>query len=115
MMTEPLVHRSGVPCRADGYCVLPDGHGGQHAMNRAPRCPATREAVWEREESSGDFGCPICGRDAEDHRAEQHPCSHCGGDGESGYAPGPVDFDGPYPCPRCKGSGVEPKESEGRC
>lgn len=29
-------------------------------------CPATREAVIERE-LEGEWGCPLCGRTAEDH------------------------------------------------
>jgi hypothetical protein len=33
-------------------------------------CPATREAVWEREEEEGDVGCPLCGLSAEMHPAE---------------------------------------------
>lgn len=43
-------------------------------------------------------------------KASLDACTHCGGDGECGCAPGPVDFDGPYPCPRCKGTGKEPNE-----
>jgi hypothetical protein len=31
------------------------------------------------------------------------PCDHCRGSGECGCAPGPVDFDGPYPCHECGG------------
>ena len=56
----------------------------------------------------------LCACRMERHGASQtcscksNPCSHCGGDGTCGCAPGPVDCDGPYTCHRCGGTGQEP-------
>ena len=36
----------------------------------ASDCPASMEAVQEHEMRHGDAGCPICERDALDHRLE---------------------------------------------
>ena len=38
----------------------------------ASDCPASMEAVQEHEMRHGDAGCPICERDALDHRLEDH-------------------------------------------